>query len=539
MRISRATAIQACLLGLISLASHALQGWMSLLEYPTQDMWAFFLRATDPSFAPGDFYTDCSSAPSPRLVFGRLVLGLAGLTGQGWMQALFLLKSLLVACLPPLYFLVLLESGRRAGLWEREAPAARRWLFLLVLGFSQLHKLNMYAAVGLWAPFYTIAHPQALSLLFGLSGLLLLADSPLKATACLAAASFLHPALGLFQILFAWAVEGRVSRGWLGWAGVLAAGWLLPAGILAKAFGEPGALAPGEFVDIYTYFFHPFHYLPTRLMTNTRFPAWIHIAAALLALLLPGWLAGPGRAALKKASWRCAAAYGLVILVSWLGLEVWRSKTVAALGPMRFTQFGAWMGAALWAGLLANPAAKAPRSLLPLWRPALILFLAALGAALALFKDPIRQEQARRPGLYAWMATTPKDAVFASTPFTRLGGLVAGRRAQLLSDGFPFRESCFREFRDRAAALYGSEAEARRYEESSPDFSTRPADYNTYYELYDLRRGPAEFLAMAGRWKLDYVIRNRARPGAGFARYTPVYEDGEVLVYAIADLRRS
>lgn len=524
MKLQRQTAIQLAALGLLSLIFQTLQGRLSLWQYPGTDMFPWFQRASDPGFAPGDFYCACSSH-NPRVIFGSLVMGLAGLLHTDWMHALYLMKSVFVVFLPPAYFLVLLRLGVRGGLWKDEASAPRWALFLLVLGFSQLNRLNMYASVGLWAPFYTLAHPQTLSLLLGLAALL--PGTTALALPLFAASAFVHPALGLFVMAFGLCLEGFAFKRW---AAIFGIGFLLPAAILARLYPSPAGLSAADFVQIYSFDFHPMHYVPTQLLTNTRFPWWLHLIASLLALGVPGLIARrQGKTALSAASLRCTAAYALSVLASYAGLELMHLKAVSVLGPMRFTQFGAWMGMALWAGLI-DIKPRAATAGISAAAPAAALALAAACLALLSFQDPIQALYREHSRLYDWMkGSTSPDAVFASPPELRATALIVGRRPQLMGDFFAFREDCFVEFKQRMKALYGLRDEWPIAAAAYPGEDVGGA-------IYDHRRTASDFVAMSKTWRLDYVIRHKARPGDSFNHFKPRFDDGELLVYAVADL---
>src|SRR3990172_2880231 len=53
-------------------------------EWPGNDMGCFFERHADPNFLPDDYFTNSVVQPSPRHVFGFLIIGLAQLLGTDW-----------------------------------------------------------------------------------------------------------------------------------------------------------------------------------------------------------------------------------------------------------------------------------------------------------------------------------------------------------------------------------------------------------------------------------------------------------------------
>jgi hypothetical protein len=434
---------------------------------------------------------------------------------------------------------------------DRLTDDRMRWIARLVLALAIVlvmrRDVSNWFSIAWWPPYflYVGAHPFALYL--GLVGIVL-ATFGIGIVRHLSlviwfAASLIHPAIGLFVIVFYWLATFQLGN----WRAFLAEAFfavVLPFAILAIVFRPEKPLTAAEFVDAYVITTHPFHYHLAEFATLTKYPWWVSFALVVSLMGLVGIIAAARRnRPLRNLSVLFALAYVGCIAIQYLGSEVWPSKTIAALGPSRFTFLGYYM-LALLAVLLACdlwPARWASTSVirrtvapwLERLRPVHVVVVTLLAVVLltVLLKDDLQGEvRAHYGGFYDWVdQNTKPDDVF-STPFNEPLHRelpVIGRRAVVASQCFPFREDAIREHVDRLSLVYGTNEELAR--SAGKDQIRRRL---TFYRTL----GPDDFLRIANQLRLDYVVVE-ADYRSQFEGYPVRYEDDSVAVYDVASFR--
>jgi hypothetical protein len=493
-----------------------------------------------------------------------LLIGLERVLGMDWYGSLFLVKVTLVVLTPPMLYRALIGAARvTPRRTEEPAPLAIAHRAAIAVGVAALliRRIRDAASIAWWSPLLLEATSSSVAFLIGMCGIVAMtrgARQPHVVWQCLAAslwmaATLVHPSIGLFTVVFYYlATIGCWRLGPM--LAVLTVTCILPAVAVAVWFQPAVSLDAAAFVRSYVVVNHPFHYLPSEFGTLTRQPWWVSFAGVCLALAAAGawgWVRRDRRSVLLASVF--LAAYAGCVAVQFALVEVWPVKSVAALGPVRFSLFGYYMVVLLVARAVAatvvtpracgdsatrvdveNPVSQGSESrpwrarLRPMTVP--VVLAAAIAVAFVGWRDaPMEAIRRADAEFYDWVsAHTPADAVFAAyfgDLNTRLP-LVADR-AVLAGAGFPFREDFFAEHDRRTQLLFGTPQQLRQL----PGTWIGEKHENFYRSL-----GPADFVRMAAEFRLDYVVIETGR-SAAFRGIRAVYQDTTRTVYAMPDLR--
>lgn len=527
-----------CIIALVSLVFFWAAG-PTAFQWPGTDMGPFFERYADPNFASTDFFTNTSSLPNPRHVFGFLVIGIGTLFDLDWYSTYYLLKVLLVLVLPGLFFTSLALALRK------RLPSDVRFLLALFITLAGtlavfIDRINGFFSIGWWTPIDFVVRPQTISLLFGLTFIsLALLKRQNLAIPFLTAATLIHPSIGLFILAFYILLDFDFTslRHYLlvGFFGVV-----VPFIAIIILFPTQTSFSGKEFVYHYITENHAFHYLPSQLASYTSFPWFISFGFILFLFgisTLAGFLYRDRY--LKFISIACFSVYSGCVVIQYLLVELYPIKALAAIGPVRFSLLAFWLLIFLYSYLIAR---YAPQEILPWVREVVgkntylvlsgvatttlaICFIVGLSA-----KDsPVNDFNNHHKDLAAWIkSNTGPDDVFAvppSFPATHMPLLL--RRAVFIGNGFPFTEDGFAEHNERKALIYGlEEAKKSRY----PDTPLLDQTPRFYRELT-----PRDLVQAASTYKLDYVIIETPYASA-FSSHTPRYSDDHYQLYSTNDL---
>ncbi|MBY0309587.1 hypothetical protein K2Q16_00340 [Patescibacteria group bacterium] len=535
------TVVGAFVLSLFSLALFVSSG-PTAYTWPSLDMGPYFERVENPDFLPNDFYTNSSSAPSPRLIFGTLITSSASLFSADWYKTLFWYRVMLVTFLPPLIFLALVSFFcRRESVIQIKATI----LIGIGVGLALVPLFSDQFTVALWRPIDLTVTPHALALCIGMAAMYLSNHGYHRSSLPVwFFATLMHPAVGLSLITFYAILTWQWQR--LRLIAVMVAGILLPFAALHLLFAADNPLSAADFVYHYVLSNHPIHYLPSQFESSTLspFPWYVHfffVNLLLLCLTGAGWWQKQRFVVITGAL--ALASYLGAVALCFLFIELWPIKSVAVLGPSRYTLFGYWFVVMLTSTLLTLAPLRyfLPRILFFITKtldmrflPQLtltILALLVIGVSTHLIDTPQTTWRDRHQGFSAWVENTPDKAVFAANSNAFFEYLINTpltlQRSVLAGNGFPFREDDFIEYNRRRSLLYGSP----EHWETLPGSSFQIKS-NVHFRSLT----PSDFKRISSLYPLDYVIIEPSFALA-FQSYTPTYKDETVYVYSVADFR--
>jgi hypothetical protein len=515
--------------------------------WPAIDNLPAVCRMLDSTCLASDFFTNASSGTTPRLPYIHLLAGLAQMMGHGIASGLQVIKALLMAFLPALLSMLVVASVLAHSVDRRHLSPAVLLVAIAAPVMVVLFQgeLGALLSVAWWRPLSVDATPHNLALLLTLAGFFLIGLGARTAGAAIVLAGGLfHPVVGFLSAIFccillcSWR-SIQVARRYLGWG----LGVSFGAALLARLVFESGAgLSAADFARIYAVEAHPSHYLPSQFGSLSAWP-W---QASFLVMLLGLAAAAVVLHRQGNASWRNASlafvAYLGAVAVQYLFVELYPLKLVAALGPSRFTMFGAWFLLAFALLAVAGPV-NGNRSLRKLaeycehvlpavhWRHAglawlfLAVFLVPYASRPANLElpDPDSRELAR----FA-KDKTRKEDVFA-LPFhaPRAVFPLQAERAVFHGNGFPFSEKYFSEWDARNALVNGRSSAVAAY-----SGSWIGDKYARHYR--SLKQ--ADFLSAASAYRLDWVVVETAHAGS-FAGCKAEFSSAKYRAYSLAALR--
>ncbi|MFM7527051.1 MAG: hypothetical protein ACKO63_00915, partial [Nodosilinea sp.] len=241
-------------------------------EWPANDMVPFFERYFDSEFAPNDFYTNSiSDDPSPRWIFGFIILTITKLLNNSWYETLYAFKLIFVIFLPILYYLVIYSiSLKYIEIKDKESTNRIKFftfvsVFLILLPIPlKIPDIRHIFSVAWWPPFFDQAAPQALALFLSLLSIIIkefdlriyLISSNLISISLFGLATLVHPAIGLFSIIFYLISDVRNLT--LGknsnikyHAFNFSVAFLIPSLLLKSLFKSEISLSTKDFINIY------------------------------------------------------------------------------------------------------------------------------------------------------------------------------------------------------------------------------------------------------------------------------------------------
>ncbi len=517
-------------------------------QWPAIDMFPYFLIRTGEASLSSDFFSQCSVLPSPRHIFGAMVLSLAASLRLHWYAVLYLIQCLVSVLTPAAMFLALVFAVRRLSI-ARLTPAFPVVLALLIIfGEFNPHFFETFA-LGWWPAYITQATPHAVSqLVSALAIPLLLARSRhIFALGCTLAAAgvLLHPTVGASAAGVA-AVVLSIETQWK--RALVVVGSVFGAAIAIVLFyAEPSHISALEFVRIYARGAHPSHYIPSQfapLYVPAFLAAFIGIhwytplAATVICLTAAAFLFH--RTAEAKLAKFCMAAVAVLvglILLQYCFVEIHPIKIVATIGPSTALLWNFWLFAMSMALLCDWIFVQIRQDALPValfssaenwWSACSICFGAVLGVLLSFIShDQLASTPMARNGpVLTWIKShTPEDAVFMvpQDGDWAFDIPIVAHRGVFFGNGFPFTERCFRGYEAREQATFGTPEQVT----AAPGAwigAKYEALYDAHSELY--------FASLRQKWKLDYVIVRKGVATSLFHK-APSFSTADFSIYEL------
>lgn len=510
-------------------------------DWPAMDMGPFFSRQADPNFAINDFFTNSSSKPNPRFIFGYVIIALKNLLFTNWYSAMFFLKVVLVMFLPSLIYLVLTNIFIDI---QDEKRKIMIYIFLFIftlLAFSG-YFINFFT-IALWSLLSMTPIAQSLSVLVGFFAAYLSSFNKFRYIypILFVFASLLHPAEGLFLIVFFLIIKYFKNKK-IDYIIYFLSGILIPFCILLSLFPSSSNLSGTNFVYHYILANHSFHYLPTHFTGTSTNPLPWYINFALINLLfftslLVGYFKKDNF--LKTTSFLCLITYAGCVLFEYLFVELYPLKSFAMLGPVRFTMFGYWLLVVIYSYILSDfykyfiflfikfkNEFKKNTILL-----AILIWLLLLMLIYVNFKDnPFQKIRNEDKNFYSWIENnTNSKQTFVSNLHELIVNLpLVSNRSIFTGNGFPFREDDFEMYDDKRFLVFGSPEDWKKNDDGAWD----GIKINNFYRSL----GPADFVKVSLRYPLDYVIIEKNFSDK-FYKYSPVFENDNIKIYRITDLK--
>ena len=228
-------------------------------NWPTSDMFNFFIKMNDSSLLINDDYTNqLIKEPNPRWIYGKIIIFLSKLFNNDWFYVIWILK-VSIAILQPVLLYLLLDSILYK--FDKNHNTLKRTLlflslFILVTFQNVVPRLS---AIAWWIPFYTQPNPQNISWIFGICFLLFSSyKKKIFSSIFLFVSTLIHPTVGFISFSFLLLIRNDklISMENLKFLILMT----IPIFILVTGFKSENILSDSRFVEIYSFENHPRHY---------------------------------------------------------------------------------------------------------------------------------------------------------------------------------------------------------------------------------------------------------------------------------------
>ena len=507
--------------------------WFLFLEktaydWPASDMIVFFKRFKDPTFLMNDFYTNSiTNEPNPRWIFGYLIIFITEFLNIEWYSVFYGLKIILFLATPVLFYVVIFLIIKK---YLNGVQLQQSQIFLcLTVVVVIVPEISALFSIAWWPPFFVQSTAQSLSLVFGLLGMVFSPCYRYKFIVLgmflFALATLFHPAVGLFMIAFYLLGDfpfmfNNYKKNIVLFLG----GFLIPAFILKLLFDGSSSLGTLEFIKIYVLDNHSAHFHTKDFGTLTSF-TWLYsfilINVLFLVPMIYFIIINERKSLIVTFLFFCA--YSFSVLAQYLFIDIFPSKTIATIGPVRFSFLGYWMLVISWVLMLARFRYMKKINFIFNYRYAyLILFLFYVYSLMLVKDNPLKTIYKDGGDFVKFLERTPKDAVFCVYPSRHLHDIPnITNRAVFIGNGFPFNQKYFKEHNKRFNLVYGS-----RNNWDTIGGSWIGESQAIYY------RGlkPKDFKAISKLYRLDYVVIE-SKFKENFKKYNPVFQNQELYIY--------
>jgi len=471
-----------CIIGIYSLLIFLASGQVSATAYPDSDMGTFLERFVDPNFLPHDFYTNSTSSPNPRFIFGYFVGYLAKIFFTNWYKVFFFIKVSLILFNPIFAYLMIVSFFRN--------QSKNNQVFIkLIAGIMVIYLLRdpYKYSVAYWSPLYFYVSAQTISFLFGVVAIFLLNNHnslnhlrkysriSILGVIFFIASTFMHPTIGIifftFYVLFNYAINNqlKLKENSLYFLIII----VLPFLILYLSFVSKNPLPVEKFIEIYAFSkMHIMHYSPRNFSSLTS-DSWLTVFMKINFVFYITLVIGIIKKDLKiiKIALLSMLIFCGSAILQYLGIELFKIKIIAVIGPSRAFILGYWMAVLCIIALfvrsseslkkykvIVNNATKLifnkfynmnikKQSFLFAKTMAFFVFVNIIIFIIAL-DDPFVRFDEYSSGMFSWIKNNvEEDAIILTDNFEVDIPILAKRST--LSSGFPFNEDFFEEFHQR------------------------------------------------------------------------------------------
>lgn len=524
---------------------------VSAITHPAVDNLPAVSRMLNKDYLAADFFTNASSTINPRSPYVYLLTAITYLYDDGIGGGLSVMKSLLMFLLP---LAIIIASWVSTSAAYGFAPSAgydqksRNYLVVCVLApmlvFFLQSRFGTLLSVAWWFPLYFDGTAQNLSIALALLGFSsILYQRFILGALLILLSGFIHPAASIFTSIFSYTI---FSRNWrykndksLIYFGI--APCLLSVVIVTIVFAQKVTLGAAEFIRIYVFKVHPYHYLPSEFESFQSFEwyrSFLTVISCLLAISFALYM-------LKCKAWKnalfAAIIYGGAIFAQYFFVEIYQVKSIAVLGPARFTLFGPWFVGIFSIILLVKLLDRFPgitaysSSLVALFN--VQKFVIILFSLLLLGVSVVHTSKANNfnfltrddEDLFRYVAanTGKSDVFILPVNQIRIFLPLKANRAVFLGNGFPFTEKYLKEYEHRHALINGSREQLKHI--SGTWIGER---FGKFYQ----NLSPADFIRLSENYKSDWVVVESAH-SQSFDKFQPEYASKSYKVFSIKKLK--
>ncbi|CAA6814211.1 MAG: Unknown protein [uncultured Campylobacterales bacterium] len=492
-------------------------------EWPAIDMFSFFERYYNSEYLENDFFTNAiTSEPNPRWIFGYLIISIASFFNIHFYVAIFYLKVIMVVTFPVVCYFMVYSFVKKYIIKDR-LKYVQIIIFCSVL-FVMNPKVSGIFSIAWWMPYFIQVTAQNVSLYLGFLAIVIKEVSwhskelNFLAIVLFLLSVFIHPIVGLFVIIFFCLLNfSHIIKEYKYFISFLFITCLIPFTIVKTLFSPEIVLSTKEFIDIYVYKSHASHYHLSQFGSHISLN-WIYSFTLMLVLMLVPLIYFYMKKQKKiiLLNLLLISSYLFSVLFQYIFIDIFPSKSIAIIGPVRFTQFAYWMIVILWVIMFSRIKIidKLNFNLIISKSLFFLVFVIYFLLGTIFLDDYKKGVHGKNIAIHRFVSTTDEKSVFASF----LGDLTKDipniyDRAIFIGNGFPFSESFFQEYEMRRELLYGDTG-------------------NEFYRSIK----PKDFLNIAKRYRLDYIIIE-LQYSKQFEGNTPVFENKKIKIYKINDLK--
>jgi hypothetical protein len=504
-------------------------------------MFPFFLIKSGEANLSSDFFSQCSLLPSPRHIFGYIVLALSYLFRTHWYDTLAFLHIIIAITLPAVIFLALNHITKYfspPSTW----PAISVTQSMMVSAAILIDSIPKFFTVAWWRPIDLLPTAHTFSMWIGMLSLYFLNQKPKYSLILLGFSLFIHPTVGLsFFIIQAFIVSLLGEWENLKKLSVVTAVSMV---LLLTTFAQTKVISASQFVRIYAYQRHAGHYIPSKFSSLFYNVDWRISFTSILLVLAISWfyLKRSFSDRSSKLVLLFTLFYAFSLFLQYLAVEIFPIRFIATLGPSRFLFWGYWFCViaisisigAFWLKLSgksysthlivldeSKAKVKAKPSQDTIWWMTYFILVTILFLWINSIKsDTLISVPSQRYGpMLSWISqNTPENSVFiVDANYYVYSNLkvdipIVTHRGIFVDNGFPFHEECIKEYSERASLV-------------SRDLNGAPVDYQ--FKDYDYFKGVSK------RFKADYVIVLTEQGKQFFKDYQPVFKGKTHWIYSL------
>lgn len=504
----------------------------SAFVWPTADSFHALEREKDANFLNNDFFTNSSFEKSPRTPYIAAINAISQIFFTDYYNVLYTLEWLLAIIFPIGIFLFLGKIKIKNNPSEIFLSTKNSFLALFISLSSCLFILT-YFRYAHWRPIPIWPAPQSIALCLSFyAGFLLLSEQKIQkiyGIILLQLATIIHPVNALLFVGFFIILLPNIKS--MATYGILLLLSIAPVLVgITLLFGDNYHLSNADFLKLYVVEapYHSHHYMPNHFDNKVR--------DIVIALLLVG-----GIFALFLKNWRlafiaamCALSYFIAIKLQIFAFD-FPNRYLLIFGPVRFTQFGYFMFALIFAGCLADLCQRIKISdnlkqkflnfdLKYINIIAALTLLICYSLKLYNIDDPKTDLEKKYHELFRWIQNNSDEKDVFAAPLKEYYDLMIAipiieKRPVFYSGAAPFIEKFFAEAIERKELLYGARAE---WIGGGPEWF--------YCNKVDAKR----VKEAASKYQLDWVIMANNCPSNEHLKSLKIsYKDDNLTVYKV------